>query len=76
MRRVNADPGEIPVLLELLVPLVRGDLLETEDSLVLMDYRDLRVPLEIVEHLVYLAPKERLVTPVVVENLVCQVPGV
>ena len=38
-------------------------------------YLLLRVPLVTVEHLVYLAPRERLVTWAVVENLVCQVPG-
>ncbi|KAG7253229.1 hypothetical protein CRUP_011026, partial [Coryphaenoides rupestris] len=71
-RRENADLEEILVLLDLTVLSGRGDRLEPEDSLVLMDYLDPRVPKAIVEHPAHLAQKERLVIWVVVENLVYQ----
>lgn len=70
------DLEEILVLLDLLVLLGRGDPLEPEDSPVLMDYPDPRVPKVIVEHPAHMALKERLVIWVVVENLVYQVLGV
>lgn len=76
MRRESEDLEEIPVLLDLTVLSGRGDLLETEDSPVLMDYPDPRVPKATVGHPVHLAQKERLVILVVLENLVYQVPGV
>lgn len=50
VRRESEDHVEIPALLGLLVPSVKEDPLETEDSLVQMGCRDQRVLKEIVEY--------------------------
>lgn len=57
VRKESEDHVVIPGLWALLVPLVREELLVTEDSRVLMGYQDLRVLKEIEEYLAHQAPK-------------------
>lgn len=57
VRKGSEDHGETLALLALPVLSAREELLVTEDSLVLMDFQDLRVLKEIVEHLAHQGQK-------------------
>lgn len=76
VKKESEDHAETPALSALPVPSVRGDLLVTEDSLVLMGCQDPRVLKEIVEHLDHQGQKVLEETLGVQENLVYQVQGV